>query len=92
MTGLWLVYVRSCRSRRVRSQNRGSGSSLETIGLRQWRVRSWRRGASGHHLTVGAWQLTVGDQRAMLKVGATWTAKSDRTQGLARPVIPKNTQ
>ena len=46
--------VRSLGTERVQSQNRGSGNSLETTRLWGSRVRSWHRGASGHHLTVGA--------------------------------------
>jgi hypothetical protein len=34
-------------------------------------------------MTVGAWQVTVGDLRSRLNADDTWMAQDDRTQGSA---------
>jgi hypothetical protein len=67
----------------------GAASGGPWIGARDltWCSSIWSRlDASGHHLTVGARLPTIGIEWLRLNGEATWTARSDRTQGLARPV------
>jgi hypothetical protein len=84
--------------KRPNSSDGASGPILEVRSIMCWpiegardltrcgSVRSWLD-VSGHHLTVGAQLSTIGIKHVTLKGRDMWTARSDRTQGLACSVV-----